>query len=98
MLLFVEEYPPDRPTDPRQLRAWQQLMRERGTESEKCIREVLFPEDPDKVLTDATITAKKAKAQLENWTRTNSCALPEDMPVEDQDWFTNNRTAKKFSS
>ncbi len=92
MLLFCDEYPSPQPKNPQERQAWLVQLREKATAAESKMHDILYPDKPDKSMTQSTLTATEFKSMVKSWE--NEQRLPEDTPEEVVSWFADGTTSK----
>ena len=98
MLLFCDSYPGERPSDPAELPDWLASVRLLGCSAEASIKQRLYPDQPEKVMSQSAIAAKNVTNKIKEWEDSASVehrTLPGNMPEETREWFSTERTTGK---
>ena len=94
MLLFCDSYPTERPSgDAAALSKWLTSLRELGDNAESQIRQILFPGEAEKTVSQSALTATSTKNIVKEWEKERS--LPGDTPEEIRQWFAGERVGGK---
>ena len=91
MLFFCEEYPRERPSNAQELSVWLSELRAMGALAEVQMREVLYPDEPNKNMVPSALTNKAIAEKVRLWEDPSSNSyhsLPESTPEATKDWFT----------
>ena len=93
MLLFCDEYPGERPNDPRELAVWLESLNQAVQSAEVALREELYPQNPNKVMSQSALVAKEVSAAVKEFEEHRS--LPSNTPDEVVQWFAGKEKASK---
>ena len=93
MLLFCNEYPGERPNDPGELAVWLESLNEAALAAEVALREELYPQNPNKVMSQSAVAAKEVSAAVKDLEKNRS--LPTNTPEEVVLWFAGKEKASK---
>ena len=90
MLLFCDAFPSEKPNDPTELASWLAALREMATQAEATMRSLLYPDNPNKVMTQSALTGKAISMVTKEWedgTSEFQRQLPDNTPNETKSWF-----------
>lgn len=87
LLMFCNNYPRPRPTSGMDIKEWEIEIRQLGRDAEARLRSVLFPDDPNKEMTQNTLATSKECKQWEKETSEMYRELPANTPVDTLAWW-----------
>ena len=93
MLLFCNEYPGEQPNDPGELAVWLESLNEAVLAVEVALREELYPQNSDKVMSQSAVAATEVSAAVKDLEKHRS--LPSNTPEEVALWFAGKEQASK---